>query len=192
MVKHSNRNIDPFVNRQYNDTFRELYTPLCRFVMKFGIDAENAEDIVQDLFIYLLENWARLSNISSIKSYMFTAAKNQSISYMLKPFSEKKRIDLSIVRESAPHINPQDIFESKELESIIEKALEALPHKCHTIFTLKRFGEFSNKEIAEKLHISVKTVEAQMTIALKKMYAFISTRWELIILFLIERLHTFF
>jgi RNA polymerase sigma-70 factor (family 1) len=192
MVKFSNRNMDPFINRNYNDIFHELYTPLCRFVMKFGIDAENAEDIVQDLFVYLWENWTRLSTIFSIKSYMFAAAKNQSISYLLKPFSEKKRNDLSIIRESAQHIGPQEIIDSKELESIIEKALEALPHKCHTIFTLKRFGELSNKEIAEKLHISVKTVEAQMTIALKKMNAFITSRWELIIIFLIERLHTFF
>ncbi|MBN2820027.1 MAG: sigma-70 family RNA polymerase sigma factor [Bacteroidales bacterium] len=64
---------------------------------------------------------------------------------------------------------PDNCLESRELEDIIQKAILALPEKCRTILTLKRFENLSNKEIAAKLSISVKTVENQMTIALKKL-----------------------
>jgi RNA polymerase sigma-70 factor (ECF subfamily) len=88
--------------------------------------------------------------------------------------------------------NPQELIENKELEAIIERALESLPAKCRTVFTLKRFGDLNNKEVAEQLNISIKTVENQMTIALRKLTAFINEHWGLAILIAVNHLILFF
>jgi RNA polymerase sigma-70 factor (family 1) len=190
----NHRFTDPFYNDDFNRLFNDLYAPLCRFCMKFVIDKEAAEDIVQDIFVYLWENWERLASIASIRSYLFTAAKHRSISHLQKPFSKYKdddRIDAQITLPGSELAGPEELLAGKELEIVLKEALEALPLKCRTIFSLKRFGELSNKEVATKLHISVKTVEAQMTIALRKLTAFVAARWGLILLFIIDRLHTF-
>jgi RNA polymerase sigma-70 factor, ECF subfamily len=193
--KISAQTTDPFYNLYYNALFNELYTPLCRFSMKFVADKNAAEDIVQDLFLYLWENWSRLSGISSLKSYAYTAVRNRSLSYLQKQFAhaenqgpiknEEKVVD-SMVQ------SPQDLMEFRELEEILEGALQSLPVKCRTIFTMKRFGELTHKEVAEKLNISEKTVEAQITIAIRKLRAFISDHWELMLLILIDRMQLFF
>ncbi len=184
---------DPFEDRDFNHLFNEFYTPLCRFSMKFVTNKDVAEDIVQGLFIYLWENRERLVTIPSVKSYVFTAAKNRSLNYLRKVYSEKTgNTDLNEqetgMKRSLP--NPEELLESKELEIILEKGIELLPVKCRTIFTMKRFGDLTNKEVAKKLNISVKTVEAQMTIALRKLTAFLSTHWGLIFLLLIDRMYS--
>ena len=61
--------------------------------------------------------------------------------------------------------------------AIVERALEKLPERCRIIFVMKRFDGKTNKEIAEFLNISIKTVEAQMTIAIKKMTSYVSVQW---------------
>jgi RNA polymerase sigma-70 factor (family 1) len=188
--KPDNRqNINPFDNQYFDSLFKDLYSPLCRFCMKYIFEKEAAEDIVQEFFVYLWEHWNRLSTIASIKSYAYTAVKNRSLNYLQKQFSFKKgsatnEIEETEVNNKLP--DPQELLESKELEKILEEALEALPARCRTIFTMKRFEEFSNKEVAEKLKISEKTVEAQMTIAIRKITAFVSDRWGLVFLILIE------
>ena len=189
------RTSDPFLDRKYNDLFNELYAPLCRFILKFGIPQGVAEDIVQDLFVYSWENWPRLSKIASIKSYLYTAVKNKAISHLQKPFIGKNRSELQDAKETLlidDLPGPEELISGNELDKLIEKALADLPPKCRSIFTLKRFGELTNKEIASELKLSVKTVEAQMTIAIRRMTAFISTHWELLIIFLPGRFHKFF
>lgn len=186
------RHSDPFENKKFNNLFNEFYSPLCRFSMKFVMDKNAAEDIVQDLFLYLWENWEKMADIASIKSYAYTAVKNRSLSYLKKQFVGEITENAEYTKESVTDgvlRSPQELIECKELEAILEKALESLPLKCRAIFTMKRFGELSNKEVAENLQISVKTVEAQMTIAIRKLTSFISDHWELILLILINPLH---
>jgi len=192
-AKPGRRFTNPFEDRYFNGLFNEFYTPLCRFSMKFVTNKDAAEDIVQDLFLYLWENRERLATISYIKSYVFTAVKNRSLNYLQKQYSQKTSdVDFD-VKETRLNVNlpdSEELIKNKELESILEKGIESLPVKCRTIFTMKRYGDFSNKEVAKKLNISVKTVEAQMTIALRKITAFLSTHWGLIFLILIHRMES--
>ncbi len=190
-----NRRADPFRDDNYNTLFNELYTPLCRFAMKFVTNKDVAEDIVQDLFVYLWENWERLSGSPAIKSYAYTAIKNRALNYLKKEFLKERAEDpLELLSDNQEHKlpNPQELIENKELEAIIERALESLPAKCRTVFTLKRFGDLNNKEVAEQLNISIKTVENQMTIALRKLTAFINEHWGLAILIAVNHLILFF
>jgi RNA polymerase sigma-70 factor (ECF subfamily) len=186
---------NPFDNSNYNSFFDELYTPLCRFSMKFVHEKEVAEDIVQEFFVYLWENWKRLANIESVKSYAYTAVKNRSINHLKKHFLFKNENNLSEITESgliSDLPDPQELLESRELEKILEDAVEALPIGCRTIFTMKRFDDLTNKEVAAKLNISEKTVEAQMTIAIRRITSFVSAKWGLVFFIIIDRFQKFF
>jgi RNA polymerase sigma-70 factor (ECF subfamily) len=163
---------DPFYDKDYNILFDKLYVPLCQFALKFVNDREVAEDIVQDNFVYLWENWQRLSKIDSIKAYMFAAVKNKSLSYLQNKYNKFTLHQIEDYQDSMidnQHPTALEILECQDLEANLEKALNLLPEKCRIIFTMKRFGGKSNKEIATDLDISIKTVEAQMTIAIKKL-----------------------
>lgn len=179
----------PFWERNFEKYFDELYSPLCRYCMKFVGDKDAAEDIVQEQFMYLWEHRLRLKDIASIKSYLFISVKHRSITHLKKQIIRNKGLNLDDLPENI-YANklpdPAKLLESKELEQILEGALAALPAKCRAIFTMKKFGEFTNKEIAQQLNISVKTVEAQMTIAFKRLAAFVSRHWGLIFLFLLD------
>lgn len=184
-----NEHLNPFSDSNFTALFNELYSPLCRFCMKLTGDKEIAEDIVQEKFVYIWEHRQRLERINSLQSYLFTAVKNSSINHLKKQF--RRNPDYCLGNIAEVHLNdtipdPSELLENKELAILLEKALADLPEKCRIIFTMKKMGEFTNKEIARKLNISVKTVEAQMTIAFKKLMAFVTAHWALIFLIFIN------
>ena len=172
---------DPFFDKDFSNRFEELYVPLCQYAQKFVNDHDVAEDIVQDNFVYLWENWTRLAKIDSIKAYMFVAVKNKSINYLQKKYIKNTLHQIEDYRDSMidnQHPTALELLECQELEAILARALSHLPERCRIIFTMKRFAGKSNKEIAKDLDISVKTVEAQMTIAIKKLSAFVNAHWD--------------
>ena len=182
---------DPFSDEYFNLLFNELYIPLCRYCMKFVNDSDVAEDIVQEQFIYIWEHRAKLKHTSSIKAYLAKAVKNRSLNYLRDQFSRKTDQQLEVVAKfDAKYELPSEILEIKELEAILEKGIESLPIKCRIIFSMKRFAGMTNREISENLQISIKTVETQMTIALKKLSTFVSKNWSLFTLTLIHYLHS--
>jgi len=180
IIISSSENKNPFTDLKFTNFFNELYPSLCRYCLSLVGEREIAEDIVQDQFLYLWENRDRLKDVGSMKSYIFRAVKNRSINYLERNFRKYKSLN---IEEDFPtdgfifSLDPSIIAEGKELEKIIEKALASLPLKCHAIFSLKRFGNLTNKEIAKELNISIKTVETQMSIAIKKLSEFISSHW---------------
>jgi RNA polymerase sigma-70 factor (ECF subfamily) len=172
---------DPFFNKDFCNHFEELYVPLCQYAQKFVNDRDVAEDIVQDNFVYLWENWARLAKIDSVKAYLFAAVKNKSLNYLQKKYVKNtlhQIEDYQDLMSNIQHPTALELLECLELEAILERALNLLPERCRIIFTMKRFAGKSNKEIAKDLDISVKTVEAQMTIAIRKLSAYVNTHWE--------------
>ena len=178
--QHKKEFLNPFLDSGFAKLFDELYSPLCRYCLKLVGDMELAEDIVQEQFVYLWENRKRLDNSGSLKSYLFTAVKNKSVNHLKKQFSKKRSYRIENLPENTipgKLPNPDEIYENKELGKILDKAIANLPEKCRIIFTMKKMGEFTNKEIASKLNISVKTVENQMTIAFKKLIRYISDQW---------------
>ena len=180
---------DPFNDKDYNFYFEELYIPLCQFAQKFVNDHNIAEDIVQDNFVYLWEKWGRLSKIESIKAYMFVAVKNRSLTYLRKKYIKNTLHQIDdyqdlIIDNQQP--TALELLECRDLEAILEKALNQLPERCRIIFAMKRFAGKSNKEIAKDLDISQKTVEAQMTIAIRKLSAYVNTHWDKSLLILLN------
>jgi RNA polymerase sigma-70 factor (family 1) len=179
--------MNPFSNSNYNLVFNQLYVPLCRYCIKLVNNHEAAEDIVQEQFIFLWENWARLKDIDYLQAYMYTSVKNRSLNHIKKNFTEKKIVAIHDIKEPINDKgipNPQELIEGEELEKLLEKALEKLPKQCRKIFALKRFGQMTNQEIADSLNISIKSVEAQMTIALRRLKSYVIDNWGVIALLL--------
>jgi len=165
--------------------FNKYYKYLVVTAYKILHDDFMAKDIVQDVFFHL---WEKRSSweIIDIKSYLRRAVYNKSIDVIRK----KKRkggwteeiTDIDHPQESS---NIMENIEANELQEKINKAIDSLPDRCRTIFCLSRFENLSHKEIASQLDISVKTIENQITKALKIMRKHIYTA-ELLLLFIMK------
>ncbi len=145
-----------------------------RFIVGYVKDIEEAEDITQNVFIKI---WGAKANIDiekSFEGFIFTIAYRSVIDYFRYNDTKLKheRIDLLLNESIATDIKTDDLLNKHQLESLYDKALQILPPKRKEIFLLSRHNGLSNKQIAEKLGISVKTVENQMTSALSSLREF--------------------
>jgi RNA polymerase sigma-70 factor, ECF subfamily len=147
--------------------FRQYYTMLCAYAIRFVHDADTAEEVVQDLFYKLWEKRAELQINTSVKSYLFSAVHNRCLKFIEHRNVEVKYRNYYLLHESEVDSEPQDAHNVVELQGIIDTTLSSLPERCSRIFRLNRFEGLKYHEIAQKLSISVKTVEANMGKALK-------------------------
>ncbi|WP_256006339.1 RNA polymerase sigma factor [Pedobacter deserti] len=138
------------------DAFRKIYNfygkKLFYFAKKLNLDAEDAEEIVQETFAKIWENRAGLQTGFSLNAYLMTISRNL--------IYNKVRKEALIRRYMGVFKEPElDVIPDKELETSIEQILEQLPEKCRLVFRMSRFEGYSNQEIADKLSISKSTVE---------------------------------
>ena len=126
---------------------------------------EDTRDVIQDLFLTLWNNKDHLNNINtSLKLYLRKAAYNKSLN---KIKTKVKFFEVEDEESIYENENQHSDMVVKELNERITKAIDQLPFKCRTVFLLSRYDEKSYKEIAESLEISIKTVENQISKALK-------------------------
>ena len=147
----------------FEQLFREYFTPLMSFAKKILVDEDDAREVVQKVFINLWEKREEIDLSTSLKSYLFTSVHNRSLNVI----RDRKKFSSEEVPELAGEWDVSAQIESMELEEKIRETIEALPEKCRQIFELSRFDGLKYSEIAEQLDISVKTVENQMSKALK-------------------------
>jgi RNA polymerase sigma-70 factor (ECF subfamily) len=143
---------------------------LFNLAFSFLRSKEQAEEIISDTFVNVWRNRSRLPEIGNIRVYLFVAVKNLCITHISRN-RQKNFVTLDDVAENFPVAgvrNPEELFMSKEMQLCLQAAVEALPPKCRLIFKLAREDGFRYKEIAQILNISVKTVDAQMAIAAKR------------------------
>lgn len=150
----------------FNRAFDLYYTRLCFFADNVLHDFDISRSIVQQVFVDLWINHEKLNILFSLKSYLFQAVKNESLDFLKHKKVESKYLE-KFQNEEEP-VWFQDQIEEAELNDKINSAIQQLPEKCREIFILCRFEEMKYAEIAAKLNISVKTVEMQISIALKK------------------------
>lgn len=150
----------------FSQLFDETYTSLCFFVNKYLSDLDKSRSLVQEYFVDLWINHQKIIVPHTPKSYLYNSLKNKTIDYLRKEKRIAQRAEMDIPQHSTPF---RDLVEEAELSKKINASIEELPPKCRQIFEMCRFEELKYSEIAEKLNISVKTVEMQMGIALKKM-----------------------
>lgn len=147
---------------QFEQLFREWFTPLCRFSVQFVSDPDEAKGIVHDVFVHVWEKMEQLPPDTNYRSYLYTAVRNRCLNRIR---DHRKMVRIESISEHALQTEERSI-ETNELEREIEFAIQSLPEKCREIFELSRKEGLKYAQIAEQLGISVKTVEAQMSKAL--------------------------
>ena len=158
----------------FKDLFKEYYVSLLGYCNSYIKDEFVAKDLVQDSFKTLWEKRKIWCSNSNVKYILFTIVRNKSINYLkhlkieLKYASDYRRDYLNAeLNLTAIEYDGSDFLIADELNDCIESAINELPDRCKQILELSRKKEMKNREIAEELSISIKTVESQMTKALK-------------------------
>lgn len=154
----------------YKKLFLILFPSVKRFVRCLVRSSPIAEELAADVMITLWRNRADLPGVRNIMVYSFVIAKNLSLNFLKK--NSNSRIvsldDVDITLE-ADNTTPEQILISDELKNRLNQSIDALPPRCKMIFKLIREDGLSYKEVAEILDISVKTVDAQLVIAVKRL-----------------------
>lgn len=149
--------------KAFEEIFREHYTALCNYAAKLVHDTDVAEEIVQDLFVQLLEKNS-LDTVDFVDRFLIRSVKFKCIDFL------RKRSNSPVVNLDKATENNQIALESEqEVEALFHYLVAKLPPKTQEVFLLVRESGLSYQEAAVKLNISVKTVEAQMSRALDKM-----------------------
>jgi RNA polymerase sigma-70 factor (ECF subfamily) len=157
--------------KSFSDFFNHYYPKLLRFSYYILGSELMAEEAVSDVFVKVWKNRSRIIEVDNLDFYLFTAVRNQSLSYL-----KKRGIDFTGISDSGAfsfidRVNPESELLDRELLDKVNDAIHSLPAQCQLIFKLSRDEGFKYAEVAQILGISKSTVKNQMTLALKKIRA---------------------
>lgn len=169
MTNLSEQEIIKAIREGNTETFRQVfdacYETLCQYAFTILKNAEEAEDIVQFMFLKLWDKRETLDIKKTVRSYLFRSVYHRCINHL-----EHKTIVRNHQRNSksipALHTQQPEVFPD-ELEESVRRAIDRLPPKCRTIFILSRYEELTYAEIAKRLNISVNTIQNQICKALR-------------------------
>ena len=162
---------------EFSEIYLSFYSKLVRFATVYVVYEEDAENIVQDLFLGLWESKDSLKCIENINAYMYKLTKNKCLDHLKHQMVKDRFIvstqslyeqEISLKLQSLDNFDVE-LASEERVEKIVTKAIDSLPPKCREIFIFSRYDGLKYKEISDKLNISVNTVETQMCIALKKL-----------------------
>ncbi len=153
--------------KAFESLFYKYYTPLCKYVTLIIGSYDEAEEIVQELFYKLWRDREMISITYSIKSYLYRSAHNMALGYC-EHDEVKQRFYQNYTNNNVDYSFSVDSeIECSELKKILDNVLKKLPDRCKTIFMMNRFQGKKYKDIAVELSLSIKTVEADISKALK-------------------------
>lgn len=148
--------------------FRKYYSFLCKSVYRIIPDTQITEDLAQEVFYGLWKKREQLKINTSLKAYLKRAALNKALNYI-----RDQKIDFRNAPAKEELVSKQDSvvqeLAADNLQQEIDAAIDNLPERCRLVFVLSRFEELSYRQISEQLGISMKTVENQISKALKSL-----------------------
>ena len=147
--------------------FRHYYELVNRSVYRIIPNRTTAEDVAQEVFLDLWRKRERLNITSSLPAYLRRAARNRALNHIRDQKLKFDDSDEGHLELPSGNISVTQKLAAEDLQRQINAAIDALPERCRIIFALSRFEEMTYKEIAEELSISVKTVENQISKALR-------------------------
>ena len=155
---------------------RELFSDLCNYAYQYTADRFLSEEIVLDMFMKIWQNKENINPNKSIKAYIFQSVHNSCINSLIQKKNKKNINNVFLSNESWTIIQEStqinsfllEKLEAEDTERIIKQIILTLPTGCREVFTLSRFENKSNQEIAEILNISISTVRTQIYRALEE------------------------
>lgn len=149
----------------YNELFVSYYTKLCYYVNLIVDNKTDAEDIVQELFIRIWNNRKNIGTYENTSAYLYRAAKNSALNHLRKKTYHNVTMDELVLKE--PFIEENEL-ETQEFRIALSDCINQLPQRCKEILIMHKVKGVKQKEISEKLNISVKTIKNQLWMALQR------------------------
>lgn len=168
--------------KAYGVLFRRYYPMLCAYATKF-VELKDAEEIVQDVMLWLWENRETQTFETSLSQYLFKTVYHRAINLIVRHQSQL-RADTLFYENMQEMLQDTDFYQLEELQKRIREAVDALPPAYREAFVMHRFDNKSYKEIAEILQVSPKTVDYRIQQALKQLRITLKDYLPLILLLL--------
>jgi len=167
-------NTEDIIRRLKNDDksavdelFHYYYPRLYHFSKSILKIETDIDDILQEVFVKIWLNRQKIGNVETFNSYIFTITKNEVLNLIRSNLKDHTFKDKLYLRSVAEEYQTQNQLEYDEIRTVIDQIVAGLPEKRQQVFILSRTEGLSNKEIAQKLNISEKTVEDHITQAIK-------------------------
>lgn len=150
-----------------NELYGQYSSRLYRFAIGYLKSEEDARDVIQEVFIRLWSNREKLKEETNLEAFLFAVAKNTVISVFRKKISEKEYLEQLRFRVVKNSSDTEKQVDYALLNEKVQQLIHSLPEQRRRIYLLSKEKDYSNKSIAEELHISLKTVEDHLTKARK-------------------------
>lgn len=172
----------------FKDAYNDYFEIICRFLNYYTRDCQVIEEVVQDVFVNLWEDYEG-KDVQYIKTFLYNSARNRMLNYL----RDEENHNVLLEKWARIELEKNESIDCVDRElfyQLLQAAVESLPEKCREIFILSREEQLSYKEIAQVKDISVKTVENQMGIALKKIREYLAAHSDetIALLFLLLKL----
>ena len=157
--------------------YRRYFQPLCSHAVKYVGSKSIAEDIVSEIFLRFYSNRSFENIESSYRLYLYRAVRNRSFSYLKYELNRNDSLEDKHSYELSDAERPDSISQFEEMYQDVQNAVNRLPIDRRKIYLLNRFEGKKYAEIAEELHLSVKTVEVQLYRANKFIRSILKEKW---------------
>ena len=148
----------------YNKLFERYYGRLCQYVYSLLMDKSDTEDIVQELFLNIWKNRERIEIKENVGGYLYKMAKHLALNHL------RSKVYFNNLSETQDQLSYEDYrVESEELRIALYSCIDHLPGRCKEVLLLHRIKGLKQKEISEKLDVSIKTIKNQIWISLQKL-----------------------
>lgn len=157
------------IEKDFDKIYVMYFSRMHRFAKEYVLFDEDAENIVQDVFLQLWEKKDVLDIQVNLIAYLFALVKNRCLDYLRhKVVAEEYKQELA-VKLSALELLDSSFTSDDDIEGLVRSSIDKLPGRCREIFIKSRIEGKRYREIADEMNLSVNTVENQMSIALKKL-----------------------
>ena len=155
--------------KAFSEFFDCYHSRLIKFAHLYVSNFDQAEEIVSDVLIKLLKKRKTLHTIEKFEGYLFTMIKNQSLNYIKQNRKHLSHLSIENIEDyfSAERIDPHEKYLESELRDLLNKTIEKLPPKRQMVFKLIKDEGMSQKEVADLMDISIRTVEVHLKLAVK-------------------------
>ena len=174
-LKHILKRIKNDDESSFGDFFDFYYERFFRIAHFYVKNNENAEEVIMDVFTKFWNNRKKLPEIINFNNYAYSAVKNQSLNYLKRNRIDTESLDDYTSSKMIEYVEPEKLFLGRELAKELERVVCSLPPRCQLIYRMIREDGLKYKEVAETLDISLKSVENQMLIAMKRIRSVLET-----------------